>query len=140
MVVDIQGVDDNYTDPQIHSADGRGFGTGNLGTYGMEKFLQSHRCNEVCRWLGLKSLNKQFKPGGTAAPNYRMPHGAIKKSRSRMTEERNTFSHSVTVSEVLGKTEDASSLLGHYNGSSQSHTSGVAGFFARITRCCFKGS
>ncbi|KAJ0396069.1 hypothetical protein P43SY_008751 [Pythium insidiosum] len=46
MVVDIQGVNDSYTDPQIHTADGRGFGAGNLGTYGMEKFLESHRCNE----------------------------------------------------------------------------------------------
>ncbi|CAI5717024.1 unnamed protein product [Peronospora farinosa] len=68
MIVDIQGVADSYTDPQIHSADGRGFGVGNLGTFGMEKFLESHRCNEVCRWLGLRSINEQYKPGGTAAP------------------------------------------------------------------------
>ncbi|TMW61866.1 hypothetical protein Poli38472_010929 [Pythium oligandrum] len=103
MVVDIQGVNDSYTDPQIHTADGRGFGAGNLGTFGMEKFLESHRCNEVCRWLGLKSINKQYKPGGTAAPQYQMPFGGnIKKSTSRITEERNTFSRSVTVSEAFG--------------------------------------
>ncbi|OQS05457.1 inositol-3-phosphate synthase [Thraustotheca clavata] len=104
MVVDIQGVNDSYTDPQIHTADGQGFGTGNLGTHGMEKFLESHRCNEVCRWLGLRTLNEQFKPGGTAAPQYRMPLAAIKKSTGRITEERNSFSRSVTVSEVLGTT------------------------------------
>lgn len=103
MVVDIQGVNDSYTDPQIHTADGRGFGAGNLGTFGMEKFLESHRCNEVCRWLGLKSINKQYKPGGTAAPEYQMPFGGkIKKSTNRITEERNTFSRSVTVSEAFG--------------------------------------
>ncbi|KAI9910638.1 hypothetical protein PsorP6_010420 [Peronosclerospora sorghi] len=108
MIVDIQGVADRYTDPQIHSADGRGFGVGNLGTFGMEKFLESHRCNEVCRWLGLRSINEQYKPGGTAAPGYDMPFGAaIKKSTNRITEERNTFSTSVTVSEAFGETATA---------------------------------
>ncbi|TDH65591.1 hypothetical protein CCR75_006548 [Bremia lactucae] len=108
MIVDIQGVADSYTDPQIHSADGRGFGVGNLGTFGMEKFLESHRCNEVCRWLGLRSINEQYKPGGTAAPGYEMPFGgAIKKSTNRITEERNTFSTSVTVSEAFGDTASA---------------------------------
>ncbi|POM65972.1 Alpha Kinase [Phytophthora palmivora] len=108
MIVDIQGVADSYTDPQIHSADGRGFGVGNLGTFGMEKFLESHRCNEVCRWLGLPSINEQYKPGGTAAPRYEMPFGgAIKKSTNRITEERNTFSTSVTVSEAFGDTATA---------------------------------
>ncbi|KAL4106921.1 hypothetical protein PRIC1_004958 [Phytophthora ramorum] len=108
MIVDIQGVADSYTDPQIHSADGRGFGVGNLGTFGMEKFLESHRCNEVCRWLGLRSINEQYKVGGTAAPGYEMPFGgAIKKSTNRITEERNTFSTSVTVSEAFGDTASA---------------------------------
>ncbi|TYZ58023.1 hypothetical protein PybrP1_012839 [[Pythium] brassicae (nom. inval.)] len=103
MVVDIQGVDDQYTDPQIHTADGRGFGAGNLGTFGMERFLESHRCNAVCKWLGLRSINERYKCGGTAAPLYEMPFGgAIKKSTNRITEERNTFSTSVTVSEAFG--------------------------------------
>lgn len=103
MIVDIQGVNDSYTDPQIHTADGRGFGAGNLGTFGMEKFLESHRCNEVCKWLGLRSINERYKFGGTAAPLYEMPFGgAIKKSTNRITEERNTFSTSVTVSEAFG--------------------------------------
>jgi hypothetical protein len=34
IVVDIQGVNDFYTDPQIHTADGTGFGMGNLGVTG----------------------------------------------------------------------------------------------------------
>lgn len=131
MVVDIQGVHDNYTDPQIHSTDGRGFGSGNLGTYGMEKFLQTHRCNEVCRWLGLRSLNKQFKPGGTAAPNYRMPHGVVKKSKNRITEERNTFSRSITVSEVLGNTESASYF--RYTDDRHQH---CTNWFTRLLGCC----
>lgn len=31
MVVDVQGVGDLYTDPQVHTADGEEFNDGNLG-------------------------------------------------------------------------------------------------------------
>lgn len=31
MVVDVQGVGDLYTDPQVHTADGKEFNDGNLG-------------------------------------------------------------------------------------------------------------
>ncbi|ETO18248.1 myosin heavy chain kinase [Reticulomyxa filosa] len=40
LVCDIQGVGDLYTDPQIHTFDGRGFGKGNLGIDGMVRFLR----------------------------------------------------------------------------------------------------
>lgn len=133
MVVDVQGVHDNYTDPQIHTRDGQGFGAGNLGTAGMEKFLTTHRCNEVCRWLGLRSLNKKFKPGGTAAPNYRMPHGVIKKSTSRITEERNTFSNSNTVSEVLGT---KSRLLDQYEADQEKGEANRNGSMLARFFCC----
>ncbi|RHY66351.1 hypothetical protein DYB30_002931 [Aphanomyces astaci] len=136
MVVDIQGVNDSYTDPQIHTADGRGFGIGNLGTRGMETFLQSHR------WLGLRNLNEeQFKPGGTAAPLYRMPHEAIKKSTSRITEERNAFARSVTVSEVLGSATqlhtETSSLLLPTSSSSSRPLASFARSCLRLVCCCF---
>ena len=52
-VCDIQGVMDMYTDPQVHTADGTGFGQGNLGTDGIHRFLASHQCNEICAFLGL---------------------------------------------------------------------------------------
>eukprot|EP01133_Synstelium_polycarpum_P018014 gene18014-21499_t len=48
IVVDIQGVDDHYTDPQIHTKDGKGFGAGNLGEKGIERFIKSHKCNPIC--------------------------------------------------------------------------------------------
>mmetsp|Transcript_41099 Transcript_41099/g.84071 ORF Transcript_41099/g.84071 Transcript_41099/m.84071 type:complete len:454 (-) Transcript_41099:360-1721(-) len=53
LVCDIQGVGDFYTDPQVHSADGEGFGTGNMGLGGIQKFFSTHRCNTVCRSLKL---------------------------------------------------------------------------------------
>lgn len=57
LVVDIQGVRDHYTDPQIHTRKGKEFGKGNLATRGFERFLESHRCNPICRYLRLPLNN-----------------------------------------------------------------------------------
>ena len=59
---------------QVHTIDGQKFGVGNLGMYGIEKFLESHRCNHICEYLKLRALpNNQKKEGGTAAPKKAMP-------------------------------------------------------------------
>ncbi|GAB9476091.1 Protein-kinase-like protein [Globisporangium polare] len=57
LVVDIQGVGDHYTDPQIHTCRGKEFGKGNLALRGFERFLESHRCNLICRYLKLPLNN-----------------------------------------------------------------------------------
>ena len=82
IVVDIQGikgrldnslkhlgVDDFYTDPQIHILqeedeerkkswfqDSTFISPGNLGLRGIVKFFETHQCNEICRQMGLKQF------------------------------------------------------------------------------------
>eukprot|EP00667_Euglena_gracilis_P002525 EG_transcript_2526 len=65
VIIDIQGVGDTYTDPQVHSADCKGFGLGNLGQKGIDAFLASHRCNNVCVGLGLAPVTSRCDGAGT---------------------------------------------------------------------------
>jgi len=53
MVVDIQGCDDVYTDPQIHTLRGDDFGEGNLGLGGMALFFSTSKHDSLCERLGL---------------------------------------------------------------------------------------
>jgi len=76
VVCDVQGVGDLYTDPQIHAIDPRlNFGSGNLGRKGLDAFVAAHRCNAICRNLGLTKLNEHEKSDdiGTCPINPRVP-------------------------------------------------------------------
>lgn len=57
VVCDIQGVGSYYTDPQVHSFDGNGFGMGNLGPEGIANWRRTHRCNGLCARLRLPTLH-----------------------------------------------------------------------------------
>eukprot|EP00667_Euglena_gracilis_P003304 EG_transcript_3313 len=78
MIVDIQGVGDVYTDPQIHSADddgtGKGpWGMGNCGMEGINKFLETHHCNAVCRALGIARPSKAAVAQPTTSSGTQVP-------------------------------------------------------------------
>ena len=66
LVCDIQGVGDLYTDPQIMTSSGAGYGRGNLGPNGIKAFFMRHKCNQVCELLGLSEKGTSgFQRAGT---------------------------------------------------------------------------
>jgi len=54
LIVDIQNISDFYSEPEIHTKSGKGFGEGNLGQHGINQFIKTHQCNPICNYLKLE--------------------------------------------------------------------------------------
>jgi len=67
LVCDIQGVEDCYTDPQVHSnLRGVRFGKGDRGRQGINDFFSDHICNDVCKYLNLPNeIGLPYQKGHT---------------------------------------------------------------------------
>jgi len=65
LICDLQGVGDLYTDPQMHTYNGKGCGKGNMGKRGTDKFLSTHKCNAICTYLKLDHTNLGSQFTGT---------------------------------------------------------------------------
>jgi elongation factor 2 kinase len=87
LICDIQGVADCYTDPQIHNQDGRGFGKGNMGQRGLTKFLSTHRCNAICRYLKLPVVNAKVTDLGTVPAERLMAYTKVQVTQFRYQAE-----------------------------------------------------
>ncbi|KAL7707569.1 hypothetical protein N2W54_007473 [Lotmaria passim] len=59
LVCDMQGVQNELTDLEVHTYDGQGLSIGNFGASGIEKFMERHRCTPVCKALNLEPLRGQ---------------------------------------------------------------------------------
>ncbi|KAF2072953.1 hypothetical protein CYY_005746, partial [Polysphondylium violaceum] len=121
LIIDIQGVGDHYTDPQIHTYDGVGFGIGNLGKKGFEKFLDTHKCNAICQYLNLQSINPKSEKsdcGTVPRPDLIFPDTSI---------ERDTPSSlSTSVKSVEISSKDRSSLLQSNENNNSNNTANIS--------------
>ena len=57
LVMDVQGVGDKYTDPQIVTPEGGRYGQCDNGTAGIIYFACSHVCNPICAEIGLSPFH-----------------------------------------------------------------------------------
>eukprot|EP01104_Vermistella_antarctica_P017758 TRINITY_DN6350_c0_g3_i1.p1 TRINITY_DN6350_c0_g3~~TRINITY_DN6350_c0_g3_i1.p1 ORF type:complete len:436 (+),score=91.23 TRINITY_DN6350_c0_g3_i1:361-1668(+) len=95
LVCDIQGVQDHYTDPQIHNRTGEGFGKGNLGEKGIRRFLSTHRCNAICKYLRLPLINMKILDAGTMPARPLMAYQHVEQMTVHMNVNNSDTNQSV---------------------------------------------
>ncbi|EPB70270.1 hypothetical protein ANCCEY_10637 [Ancylostoma ceylanicum] len=121
IVVDIQGVGDLYTDPQIHTVVGTDYGDGNLGTRGMALFFHSHLCNDICHSLCLTEFDL------SEAERTELKHGTPANNMNQSTVfSRHVSACSAIVPELIQ--EDAMECLRQRTISMRSRTSSTGDF------------
>ncbi|CAK4083630.1 unnamed protein product [Aphanomyces euteiches] len=105
LAVDIQGVGDLYTDPQIHTLNGHDFGKGNLGVLGFKKFLASHRCNSICTYLKLPPVNPKANSAdqGTVPVQRLMNSDKIQAARF---ESKHYYEHAPMLKKYIAQCRD----------------------------------
>ena len=91
MVCDLQGVYNydlvpptfEFTDPAIHYRSKKGrrhvFGRTDDGEAGMDKFFETHKCNQVCKLMQLSRRNRNWRKKWRTDHK---PHGARKNANS----------------------------------------------------------
>ncbi|XP_052068351.1 eukaryotic elongation factor 2 kinase-like isoform X1 [Mytilus californianus] len=116
IVVDIQGVGDLYTDPQIHTFEGTEYGDGNLGAKGIALFFHSHVCNEICHSLSLTEFDLSPKELQNHQNFLRKQRKSFMMTRVRGTEEhchslsRSPGDMSVDITEFLRQRSSSSHI------------------------------
>ena len=59
VVVDLQGIERKseygLTDPCINCKEPR-FGNTNMGEVGIQQFFRTHKCNDICKHMGLREI------------------------------------------------------------------------------------